>query len=161
MLEEPKRASGFGLALEDVDDHAGRVPDLDGTPVACLDKHDAIEPIEDDDGRVLRDGVNRIADGEDEPLLVGEGLHACSPSMGCGRPTDDSPKGRYRNHPRLGRGRLFGLDQARVIGQRHIARDSGPSVGGWLLPVPRGDRSIVSASVRRRMLPELAARGRI
>lgn len=76
VLEQPKRASGFGLALENVDDHPGRVPDLDGTPVARLDQDDAIEPIEDDDGRVFDDGLDRIADGEDEPLLVGEGFHA-------------------------------------------------------------------------------------
>ena len=76
VLKQPKRASGFGLALEDVDDHPGRVPDLDGIPVARLDQDDAIEPIDDDDGRVFRDGVDRIADGKDEPLLIGIGNHA-------------------------------------------------------------------------------------
>jgi hypothetical protein len=76
VLKQPKRASGFGLALEDVDDHPRRVPDLDGIPVARLDQDDAIEPIDDDDGRVFRDGVDRIADGENEPLLIGIGNHA-------------------------------------------------------------------------------------
>jgi len=76
VLEQPKRASGFGLALEDVDDQPGRVPDLDGTSVARLDQHYAIEPIEDHDGRVFHDGVDRIADCEDEPVLVGKGHHA-------------------------------------------------------------------------------------
>jgi hypothetical protein len=76
VLEQLERASGFGLALEDVDDHPGRVPDLDGIAVARLDQDDAIEPIDDDDGRVVRDGIDRIAYGEDEPLLVGIGNHA-------------------------------------------------------------------------------------
>src|SRR5436309_2170137 len=87
VLEEPERAASFRLALEDVDDHAWRVTDMDGTPVARLDQDDAIEPIEDDDGRVFHEGVDHIADCEDVPLLIRVGLHALSPAYGtC--PTD-------------------------------------------------------------------------
>ena len=76
VLEEPERAASFRLALEDVDDHAWRVTDMDGTPVARLDQDDAIEPIEDDDGRVFHEGVDHIADCEDVPLLIRVGFHA-------------------------------------------------------------------------------------
>jgi len=73
VLEQAEGASGVCLALEDV--NARRVPKLGGRSVACLDENDAIEAAQDLDRRVLRDAVRRVADGEDEPLLVKEGLH--------------------------------------------------------------------------------------
>jgi hypothetical protein len=36
----------------------------------------AIEPSEHPDRRILRDTIHYVADGQDEPLLVSEGLHA-------------------------------------------------------------------------------------
>jgi hypothetical protein len=82
VLKQSERAPGLGLALEDVDGHPRRVPDLDGIAVARLDQDDAIEPIDDDDGRVFRDGIDRIADGEDESLLVGIGDHSAVAEYG-------------------------------------------------------------------------------
>jgi hypothetical protein len=82
VLKQPERAPGLGLALEDMDGHPRRVPDLDGIAVARLDQDDAIEPIDDDDRRVIRDGIDRIADGEDEPLLVGVGDHSAVAEYG-------------------------------------------------------------------------------
>jgi hypothetical protein len=82
VLKQAERAPGFGLALEDVDGHPRRVPDLDGIAVARLDQDDAIEPIYDDDGRVIRDGIDRIADGEDVPLLVGVRDHSAVAEYG-------------------------------------------------------------------------------
>ncbi len=76
MLEELERASGFRLVLEDVNDQLGRVPNLDGRPVACLDENDAIDSTHDLDRRVLGDAIRRVAEDEDEPLSVEEGLHA-------------------------------------------------------------------------------------
>jgi len=43
VLKELEGASGFRLVLEDVNDQLGRVSNLDGSPVACLDENDAIE----------------------------------------------------------------------------------------------------------------------
>lgn len=40
-----------------------------------MDENDAIEPAQDRDRRVLGDAIRRLADGEDEALLVEEGLH--------------------------------------------------------------------------------------
>lgn len=76
MLEELEHPSGVRFALEDVDDHAGCVPKVDNRSVARLGENYAIEPVEDLDRRVLGDLIRRVADREDEPLLVSEGFHA-------------------------------------------------------------------------------------
>jgi hypothetical protein len=82
VLKQPERAPGFGLALKDVDGHPGGVPDLDCIAVARLDQDDTIETIDDDDGRVFCDGIDRIAHGEDEPLLVGIRDHSAVAEYG-------------------------------------------------------------------------------
>jgi hypothetical protein len=75
-LEQSKRASGVRLPLEYVNDHASRIPNVESRPVAGLDENDAIEPSDHPDRRILRDTIRNVADGEDEPLLVSEVLHA-------------------------------------------------------------------------------------
>lgn len=76
MQEQAERPPGVCLAFEDVNGQARLMPELDGGPVLRFDKDDAIEATEDLDLRVLDHEVGRVADGEDEPLLVDEGLHA-------------------------------------------------------------------------------------
>jgi hypothetical protein len=78
VFEELENASGVRFPLENVDDHAGDPPNLDYRPVARLDEDDTIELVENPDAEAIGDAGYRIAHGEDEPLLVGEGLHAHS-----------------------------------------------------------------------------------
>lgn len=70
MTEQPEDPTGVSLAFVAVDDQAGHLAKLEGGPVTGLGENHVLCAIEDLDGGVIADSIRRLAENDQEALLI-------------------------------------------------------------------------------------------